>query len=1113
MKNLFAIVIIGIVLTGCVTKEPDFAGVNIFDKKEIVIPCVAETKTQKDFNNTKYVFLKKKIINHFARFANNKSNWYNDTEKFLDKFCKYYSDIHTSKELEQLINTGKNLIEKIYSKENNTYCKTNIIKVVYGLLLLENKQYSEAEKYLKSCEKKLINEKVSKYFLAIIADNILKMNMSLYEHNKDYYSKTINAISEFLKSDEYNDDCGRIALNLIEESNISNEYNVFEIKEKILKKITKKDKLNNWIKLVLSADIDINNAWKIRTHAYSIDVTDKMRKGFHENIELAYPKYVKAWKLRPEYPSPPARMIEVARIHKNPFSMELWFNRCMQAQIDYKPAYTFFFWYNQRWTGGSFSKAQNIGIAAFKTKRFDTQVPMYYIRSIMTYATEYNIVKKRFLFRNQQVKQIINYIFKSYEKQDLSKQERNLLLRKKIVIKIFMGDYEEAKEIFNNLDLKENSFTNLFPNSKDQMHKYNTTIDDIKTELKAFTGKYKNEFSQWEWINSISKSTRNHNDVENILDVVKDDPKLYQYALNMIGFLKLDLPLRRRYMNCSALYLATLENKIDVINYLVQKGANIHQQTIHELTPLMVSLRDSTKNNISKILIKNGNNFNLKDCGDWTPLMFASKYSTPEIIKLLIAKGAKINDVNSNGWTPLMFATKYSTLEIVKLLVANNADVSLKTKNGKTILDIAKELNREKIIKLLTPTTQTFKTKALQMFELVWKEVSKYQKDSKEINLINIYSRYLQKIENCSSERQLISIINNMLKEFKQSHLALLPPENKEVTKALQISTNAKISSNSNIKDMPSDIGVRLCLTNDNKICVLKVAQNSSGYEVGIEVGDIIKRINNYKFNTNIKTRINWDAIAQGMLEGLENTKVTITIEKPNKKIKKLSVKMRSTGERWIQSGYMPKLLGKFYFEILKSNIGYIYFTPCFSQQIIQFQNAIKNMPDIKGLIIDVRNNPGGMIMTPTAISGWLSDKEIKFGKMNSNGTILTLNSYPQQDAFTGPIAILTNPGTGSASEVFAAGMQDNKRAVIVGETTAGQCLPSIFLKLENNFRLQTVFGSLTRHNGEEIEQIGVIPNIKCQVKYSDLIKGKDTILEQGIIAIIKNIDVTKEKK
>ncbi len=349
MKNIITIIII-------------LYSVCLFSETEIIIPSGKNAKTQKDFENTKYLFLKKNIVEHFAKFANKKASYYDATKQFLDDFCKYYTTNLTSNDLEKLLTTGENLLKTIYPQKKNIIqtdpmmsgydpmlqntkkvddikCNTQIVKAVYGILLLENRKYDKAKEYLNNIEDELEKEKVSKYFLAIIANNILKINLFLYDDNKDYYNKTIEAISTFLMSKEYNDDRGRLALDLIEKSYITAKYNDFKIKAKILKKIDEKQKLDNWIKLVLSADIDINNAWEIRTHDAGKNITDDMRTGFHNNIAIAYPKYIKAWDLYPQFPEVSARMIEVACIRKNRSSMEFWFNRCMQAQIDYEPAY------------------------------------------------------------------------------------------------------------------------------------------------------------------------------------------------------------------------------------------------------------------------------------------------------------------------------------------------------------------------------------------------------------------------------------------------------------------------------------------------------------------------------------------------------------------------------------------------------------------------------------------------------------------------------------------------------------------------------------------------------------------------------------------------------
>jgi carboxyl-terminal processing protease len=147
------------------------------------------------------------------------------------------------------------------------------------------------------------------------------------------------------------------------------------------------------------------------------------------------------------------------------------------------------------------------------------------------------------------------------------------------------------------------------------------------------------------------------------------------------------------------------------------------------------------------------------------------------------------------------------------------------------------------------------------------------------------------------------------------------------------------------------------------------------------------------------------------------------------------------------------------------------------------------------------------------ALGGWLSEKAVNFGSMPTRDTTLYIQSNPQKDAFTGPIAILINKGSVSASEIFAAGMQDDKRAVTVGQGTPGMCLPSSFVLLSGDYRLQTVFGDFIRANGERIEKKGVKPDMEVKITRADLTKGKDPVLEKGIELLSKKRHAQKPHK
>ena len=394
-----------------------------------------------------------------------------------------------------------------------------------------------------------------------------------------------------------------------------------------------------------------------------------------------------------------------------------------------------------------------------------------------------------------------------------------------------------------------------------------------------------------------------------------------------------------------------------------------------------------------------------------------------------------------------------------------------------------------------------FQKTALKTMKEMWNTVRDrhYSKSLPGVNWDDIYKEYLPQVKKCQDQSELLAVLNRMVKELGLSHIYVLPPENSLTKKAISACREARKNlpaPSSAALRVPGNPGLTLCLA-DGRVCVLRVKPGLPADKAGIRSGDAIVGINGFVFDAKKKSEIPWDVIATHMLVGYPGTELSVDIENAKGEARTIKLKCVADGSRWLQIGAMPPIPGTFYSEIISEQIGYIYFSPFFPEQSVKIRDALKGkLKDVKALILDVRNNPGGMLIIPHGIAGWLSDEELEFGKMPIRGTTLTLRSYPQDNAFAGPIAVLINNGSGSAAEVFAAGMRDNDRAVLVGEKTSGQCLPSVFLFLSTGYRLQTVFGDFISKNGAGIEKIGVDPDIKAKQKRSDLINGKDCVLE-----------------
>ena len=397
-----------------------------------------------------------------------------------------------------------------------------------------------------------------------------------------------------------------------------------------------------------------------------------------------------------------------------------------------------------------------------------------------------------------------------------------------------------------------------------------------------------------------------------------------------------------------------------------------------------------------------------------------------------------------------------------------------------------------------TPAEQRLSFHAKSVLDEVWDNIRKnhFAPDFEKKYRGSIYNKYLPEAEKAGNEQQLASILNRITKEFGQSHIQVLPPANVlEITAMQAAEKNAEPVSISG-PDVPADAGIIPCIA-DGQLCVRRTIKGSSGEAAGIKPGDRIVSINGVKIDPTVKSYIPWDTMASFMLAGMPESKVSLVTVNRQGVSREYKITRKSNGFKWFKFGAMPRTYGAFYAEVLPGNIGYIHLTAFFPEQIMSFSQAITGkLKDVSGLIIDLRNNVGGLIIMPQWLAGWACPAVIKLGKLQLNGATLTPPSYPQPQCFKGPVVILINDGTASAAEIFAAAMQDAKAAVLFGSTSSGKCLPSQFMRLPSGFRLQTVFGDYERENGKHIELLGVTPDFPVALKLSDLQNNTDSVSE-----------------
>src|SRR6185369_9288987 len=157
-----------------------------------------------------------------------------------------------------------------------------------------------------------------------------------------------------------------------------------------------------------------------------------------------------------------------------------------------------------------------------------------------------------------------------------------------------------------------------------------------------------------------------------------------------------------------------------------------------------------------------------------------------------------------------------------------------------------------------------------------------------------------------------------------------------------------------------------------------------------------------------------------------------------------------------------------------------------------------------RALIIDLRGNPGGQGAMAIPVAAQLAPAPITLGTLQFRDFNQHLIARPEMGSvpFAGPVAILTDEGTASTSEMLAAGLQEAKRAVVVGDVTLGAVLPSVIESLPGGAVMQYVVADFKTPKGVLLEGRGVQPDRRVMETRAGLEGGRDPVLETAMVAV-----------
>lgn len=279
--------------------------------------------------------------------------------------------------------------------------------------------------------------------------------------------------------------------------------------------------------------------------------------------------------------------------------------------------------------------------------------------------------------------------------------------------------------------------------------------------------------------------------------------------------------------------------------------------------------------------------------------------------------------------------------------------------------------------------------------------------------------------------------------------------------------------------------------TQYDRIQVLSTIKGSPAEKAGIQAGDFILKVDDVEYKADDMTN------ASNNIKGEEGTKVTVELLRGSE-----NVKYEITREKV----KVNQVDGK----VISNNIGYIEFTSFDESTADDFKSKFEelNKQGIKSLIIDLRNNGGGIVDQALEIADFVSDKDsVLLYEVDKNNKE-TVKKSKSEPIINMPIIILTNENTASASEILAGALKDLGKAKIVGTTTYGKGVIQQILSLSDGSGLKITIEEYQTPNRNKIHEIGIEPDVV--VELPEEVDGVIKLKESDDVQLQRAVELLK---
>ncbi len=283
--------------------------------------------------------------------------------------------------------------------------------------------------------------------------------------------------------------------------------------------------------------------------------------------------------------------------------------------------------------------------------------------------------------------------------------------------------------------------------------------------------------------------------------------------------------------------------------------------------------------------------------------------------------------------------------------------------------------------------------------------------------------------------------------------------------------------------------GIGAVMTQDASSGVITITQvydDSPAKKAGIKAGDILYRVEEKTVTgKDLDKVVSW-------IKGKKGTKVNLTLLRGTN-----SDKIKVTATRDVINVETVK------YKVLENQIGYISISEFDSVTGAQFAKVLKQLQkkNIEGLVVDLRNNPGGSLSTVCDILDSILPKGLIVYTKDKNGKKEEYTS-DEKHRLNLPMSVLVNGQSASASEIFAGAVQDYGKAEIIGTQTYGKGVVQNLFDLKDGTCVKLTTSEYFTPKGRNIDGKGITPDVKIEYKYNAKDPKADNQLDKAVSVV-----------